>query len=371
MKIIHVVLGKANPDRMNGVNKVAHQMAKTQLELGHEVTVWGIAKSLEHNYPERKFKTELFMQSRNKLRLDAALVKAVEGLSREAIVHLHGAFITEFYLLTRLLRKRRIDYVFTPHGSFSEVAMQKGKLRKRLYFLLLEKALLKNAKAVQLLGDLEYKNLDKLVKIEHKVLIPNGMELSELPEIQKKVTNTELNFGFCGRLDIYYKGLDLMLRGFALFLKKGYRARLELIGDGDDRQALEQLAVELGIQQHLTFHGAKYGDEKYRLMAQSDVFLHTSRSEGFPMAVLEAAALGLPCLTSEGTNINRYIRQYDSGFPMAGLLTPELICETMATAAVFYEEKKLATLGVNAFRMVQSAFDWRRICQKLVLVYGV
>ena len=48
MKIIHAVLGKANPDRMNGVNKVAHQLAKTQQGMGHEVTVWGIASSLEH-----------------------------------------------------------------------------------------------------------------------------------------------------------------------------------------------------------------------------------------------------------------------------------------------------------------------------------
>jgi len=363
------VLGKANPDRMNGVNKVAHQLAKTQLELGHEVMVWGIASSLEHNYPERQFKTELFRQSANKLRLDAALVQAVDALPKTAVLHVHGAFIPAFYLLTKLLRKRGIEYVFTPHGSFSEVAMQKGKLRKRLYFILLEKTLVNNAKAVQLLGDLEYSHLDKLTKVAYKVLIPNGMELSELPEILPKATSPLLVFGFCGRLDIYYKGLDFMLRGFALFLKKGHRARLELIGDGDDRLALLQLAATLGIQQHLVFYGAKYGDEKYRLMAQCDVFLHTSRSEGFPMAVLEAAALGVPCLTSEGTNINRYIRQYHAGIPMDGPLHPVAICEAMEKAAAFHEGKMLQPLGENARKMVQEAFDWRRICEELVSVY--
>lgn len=370
MKIIHVVLGKANPDRMNGVNKVAHLLAKTQFEMGHGVTVWGIANSLEHNYPERQYRTELFLRSANKMRLDAALVNAVKALPKTAVVHIHGAFITEFYLLTRLLRKRGIEYVFTPHGSFSEVAMRKGKWRKRLYFSLLEKTLVENAKAVQLLGDLEVNHLDKLAKIDHKVLIPNGMELAELPQNILKTPKPQLTFGFCGRLDIYYKGLDFMLRGFALFLKKGYPASLEIIGDGDDRAVLEALAVELGIQSNLVFFGAKYGEEKYRLMAQCDVFLHTSRSEGFPMAVLEAAALGLPCLTSEGTNINRYIRQFEAGFPMAGPLSPTTICEAMETAAVFYEEKKLRTLGENALRMVREAFDWRHICGKLLAVYG-
>ncbi|MCU0345590.1 MAG: glycosyltransferase family 4 protein [Saprospiraceae bacterium] len=370
MKIIHLVLGKANPNRMNGVNKVAFQLAKTQQELGHEVVLWGIADSLVHDYPARSFKTELFRKSSNKFRLDESLEKAVAALPKQAVVHIHGAFIPDFYLLAKRLRQHGIPYVLTSHGAFSAVAMQKSRLRKRLYFSFLEKTLVQNAKAVQLLGDLEYSHLDQLVKIGHKVLIPNGMELTDLPEILEKPANAELTFGFCGRLDNYYKGLDFMLRGFSLFLKKGHRARLELIGDGDDRPALEQLAGELGIRQQVVFHGAKYGEEKFRLMAQADVFVHTSRSEGFPMAVLEAAALGLPCLTSEGTNINRYIRQYGAGFPMDGPPDPLRICEAMENAANFYEVKQLKPLGENARRMVQEAFDWRRIGAELVAVYS-
>lgn len=370
MKIIHTVLGKANPERMNGVNKVAFQLAKTQHEMGHDVTLWGIANSLEHNYPERPFKTELFLQSANKLRLDSGLILAVKALPKETVVHLHGAFIPEFYLLARLLRKRGIGYVLTSHGAFSALAMQKGKLRKKLYFSLLEKTLVLNAKAVQLLGDLEYNNLDNLAKIGHKVLIPNGMEISELPKIDSRPIIPILTFGFCGRLDNYYKGLDYLLRAFSLFLRKGYQARLELIGDGDDRLILEQLALELGIGDQLVFHGAKYGDEKLRLMAAANVFVHTSRSEGFPMAVLEAAALGLPCLTSEGTNVNRYIRQYEAGFPMDGPLEEHRICEAMEEAALFYKQNKLRRLGDNAKNMVKTAFDWHKISEELVAVYA-
>jgi glycosyltransferase involved in cell wall biosynthesis len=364
------VLGKANPERMNGVNKVAYQLAKTQQELGHDVTLWGIANSLEHNYPERPFKTELFLQSANKLRLDARLVEAVKHLEKGAVVHLHGAFIPEFYLLAKLLRKKGIGYVLTSHGAFSSLAMQKGRLRKHLYFSLLEKTLVHHAKAVQLLGDLEYKNLDNLASIEHKVLIPNGMEIGELPKMEMRPANSVLTFGFCGRLDNYYKGLDYLLRGFTLFLKKGHHARLELIGDGDDRDMLEQLAVELGIAQQVKFFGAKYGDEKFRLMAGADVFVHTSRSEGFPMAVLEAAALGLPCLTSEGTNVNRYIRQHDAGFPMDGVLDELRICEAMEKAVMAFDSGELAQLGRNAQAMVKAAFDWRNISAELVAVYA-
>ena len=45
MKIIHLVLGKANPNRMNGVNKVAHYHAEYLHKLGHEVEIWGLTST--------------------------------------------------------------------------------------------------------------------------------------------------------------------------------------------------------------------------------------------------------------------------------------------------------------------------------------
>jgi len=47
MRVIHVVLGKANPDRMNGVNQVVHHLATEQVERGDEVEVWGITADPE------------------------------------------------------------------------------------------------------------------------------------------------------------------------------------------------------------------------------------------------------------------------------------------------------------------------------------
>ena len=55
MEIIHIILGKANPERMNGVNKVVHEMASNQTQRGYEVMVWGITTNPVHDYPERGF----------------------------------------------------------------------------------------------------------------------------------------------------------------------------------------------------------------------------------------------------------------------------------------------------------------------------
>ena len=370
MEIIHIILGKANPARMNGVNKVAYQLAKTQFEMGHDAQIWGIANSLEHNYPERPFPTELFRQLPNKLHLDPALVEAIRRRpSEHTVFHIHGAFIPEFYLLSKLLRRRGMKYVYTPHGSFMEVAMQKSKWRKKIYFSLFERQLIARAKAVQLLGKYEFMSIEKLMSVPQKVLIPNGMDLTEIPDLPHKKKQPFPVFNFCGRLDLFTKGLDLMVHGFHRFLAAGHQAELELIGDGKDRPALEDLIRSLGLEERVTFHGAKFGDEKYRFMARGDVFLHPSRNEGFPMAVLEAASLGLPCLTSEPTSINPFIRKYGAGFPLMENHTADSVFKALEDGAKAFREGRLEAIGDNAKRMVKESFDWHHICEKLVEVY--
>lgn len=75
MKIIHLVLGKANPNRMNGVNKLVHEMADMQATLGYNVSLWGITPELKHDYPDRHFNTILFQSVKNKTTIHSSIKK--------------------------------------------------------------------------------------------------------------------------------------------------------------------------------------------------------------------------------------------------------------------------------------------------------
>ncbi len=368
INIIHLVLGKANPERMNGVNRVVHQLASTQANLGQSVEIWGIANDLIANYPERSCDTLLFQQNKNKT-LCPQLREAINNLSTNHVVHIHGAFILEFYQVARLLNRKQIPYVFTPHGAFAKAAMQKNKWVKKVYFQFLEKYLIKNAKAVQLLGEGEYNHLGEMTNLGHRKLIPNGMDFEQIPADLTPKKDRTLTFGFLGRLDTYHKGLDLLLKGFKKYLDNGGKGKLELIGDGEDRTALEKMATDLGIIDEVTFHGALFGLKKFHTLHQFDIFLHTSRMEGFPMAVLEAAALGIPCITSEATNINSYIRTYNAGIPLPNN-TPNCIASIMDVCDDLYHQNQIDFLGKNAKKMVSVAFDWKKIAQDLYQTYA-
>ena len=249
------------------------------------------------------------------------------------------------------------------------MAMKKNKWVKKIYFQLIEKWLLKNAKAVQLLGVNESKHLTQMLKGLNQQLIPNGMDFGQIPEDLQPRQNQQLIFGFCGRLDIYHKGLDLLLRGFYEFLKEGNRATLHLIGDGKDRPALEDLAQKLNIRDKVIFHGALFGLKKFHTLNQFDVFLHTSRLEGFPMAVLEAAALSIPCITSEATNINQYIRKFNAGIALPNN-TPLCIAGAMRLFSEFDQQNQLNYLGNNARKMVENSFNWEYIARQLIKTYA-
>ena len=159
MEIIHLILGKANPDRMNGVNKVVHEFATNQVQRGYKVQVWGITAKPVHDYPERIFKTELFRHFKNPFKVDKNLKTALVEKKGQIVVHLHGAFIPVFYSVSQFLYQQQIPFIITPHSTYNKVMMKKNAVVKNVYFRLFESKLLNRASAVHLLGKTEWEGL--------------------------------------------------------------------------------------------------------------------------------------------------------------------------------------------------------------------
>ena len=96
------------------------------------------------------------------------------------------------------------------------------------------------------------------------------------------------------------KGLDVLLQAFAalpLTSREGWS--ITLVGDGPERQALEQQAHALGIQADLRFEG--FRSDPLTFMQQASIFALPSRFEGMPNALLEAMAAGLPAVVSDAS----------------------------------------------------------------------
>lgn len=116
-----------------------------------------------------------------------------------------------------------------------------------------------------------------------------------------------------GRLD-KNKSHDLLLRGFARFLdmRPNIDARLEILGEGNERLNLERLISELGLGGQVVLRG--FVADPYPDLAYSDVFAMTSESEGLSIALLEAMYLGnVPISTYAGGGVTEIIDNGKNG----------------------------------------------------------
>jgi phosphatidylinositol alpha-1,6-mannosyltransferase len=101
-----------------------------------------------------------------------------------------------------------------------------------------------------------------------------------------------------GRMDSHerYKGHDRVIAAIADLVRRGHDIIYVIIGQGDDRARLEQLAREIGVAERMRFLGAveaRYLAEAYRM---ADLFVMPSTREGFGIVFLEAVANGTPAL---------------------------------------------------------------------------
>lgn len=374
MQIIHLVLGKANPNRMNGVNKVVHNLATTQTELGYNTKVWGITPTPNDtaDLPTRNFKTELFQKPSSKLKIDASLKTAVHNLPKDTVFHIHGGFIPEFYTLHKALVQKKVPYIVTPHGCYNVESMNKNsKWIKKMYFSFFERTFLKKSKTLHCIGESEMTAANKLVPTVEKVLIPNGQSFEDLQfEFSPVKKDEELIFGFCGRMDMHMKGLDYLLNGFADYKHEmNGSGKLWMIGGNQDFETLKQMARGLKIDDAVKFWGPRYGDEKNNLLANMDAFYHSSRYEGMPTAILEAAALGVPCVVSEATNLAKYIDLHDAGLALVKN-DAQNVAQSFKTIETLKKNQQLYKKSENAKRMVETVFNWEAVSKDLIQVYA-
>lgn len=368
MKIIHLVLGKANPNRMNGVNKVVNSLANYQFDLGYDVQIWGITHTPHDPVPERAFPTRLFPALKHKLWVHKDIAKALQALPPPTVFHIHGGFIPEFFHVHRLLKKQHIPYLHTAHGAYNTVAMQRSRWLKKVYFTLFEKPLLKHAKALHFIGESELLAIQKVMKNEKSILIPNGQQ--PIPTSISKVRNKIAPiFGFCGRFDIYTKGLDLLLEAFSNFAQHKPFSELWLIGDGPQRAKLEEMAKKLCIEKQVIFWGKKFGHEKKALLQQLDVFFHPSRNEGLPGAVLEAAAMQIPCVVSKESNMGDYIHNFRAGKCLPQNDAAHLLEAMLDMYSIWENPKHYGVIQKNTQLMLRKAFDWKIIAHRMVKTY--
>lgn len=139
-----------------------------------------------------------------------------------------------------------------------------------------------------------------VVKGRPVIAIPNGISL---PSVSRS-EHSSPTITAVGRLDAA-KGFDRLIESFALVSKRHRMWQLVIVGEGSQREELENLVAEHQLTDRIKMVG-RVADPSAHL-ATADLFALPSRYEGFPNALLEAMAMGLPAVAFDGPSAVRQI----------------------------------------------------------------
>jgi len=278
-------------------------------------------------------------------------------------------WIVQKYQIDILMPTKRKDYVLA--GIAAQMTGKQNILRlgivrdlhnrwvNKLVYHQLAGGIIVNAKEIK-----EVLLRSKFMKPENIRLIYNGLDLQQLNDLAKKESFTKPGKFLVSSMGLLIgrKGFDVLLKGFAHFLRLtgAGDASLLIIGEGIERENLEKLARELGIQNQVIFTG--FLENPYPVLAQSDVFVMTSKNEGFANALLEAIACGCAPITTKAGGVEEILQHKKSAL-IIEYDEPERLGESIQE---LYQNSSLRqSLSQQAKKVVESTFSIGRMNRQI------
>jgi glycosyltransferase involved in cell wall biosynthesis len=154
-----------------------------------------------------------------------------------------------------------------------------------------------------------------------------------------------------------------LLRALAMMRSEPWQ--LDLVGDGPLEREMRSLAGALGIAERVRFLG--YQPDPAQVLARAQLFVLSSRSEGFPRSVLEAMRAGLPVVATEVGGVGEAVTQ-----GVNGLLVPRGEPGALAAAlsALVTDGERRRGLGAAARHAYETRFRFERLALETAAVYG-
>jgi glycosyltransferase involved in cell wall biosynthesis len=321
------------------------------------------------------------------------------------VAHIHALWMYNSILAVRWAKKNNRPYVLTPNGMLEPWALRNSGWKKRLATLLYERRMLCKAACIQANTGKEAADIRAFGLKNPIAIIPNGIDLPVLENIEKLKSDGRKILLYLGRIHPK-KGLANLLRGWAAVNQKSkVRSQkseewiLAIAGwdQGGHEDELKRLATELGIAWadvrgkagmrkganargeeretdfsasefqnfSVLFLGPQFGKQKAALYRDCDAFILPSVSEGLPMVILEAWAYGKPVLMTPECNL-------PEGFAASAAVRIEPTVESIANGLHDLHQapdSKLQALGANGRALVTARFTWPKIASDMKSVY--
>jgi glycosyltransferase involved in cell wall biosynthesis len=366
---MRVVIGcDTFPPDINGASRFAERLAAGLVRAGHEVHV--IAPSYSKRYGTftevhdsssmtvHRLKSHRVVQHKTlryvwPFTLKAKTDRILKELKPDAI-HINSHMIVGRYLM-RSARQQGIRVIATNHimpENLIKYSLVIPRWAEKTAMSLAWKdtgRILKKADVVTTPTRKAATLLENAAGLTGVLAVSCGIEASNFAN-NSPPTNTEPRILFLGRLD-YEKHIHNLIQAVAL-LPKSLKVKLEIVGDGGEREYLENLAKDLGLEENVEFRGHISDEELPKVYERATVFAMPSIAELQSIATMEAMASGRPIVAADAMALPHLVHDGDNGY----LFPPDDVkaFADRLLKVLTADQKELDRLSENSLHLIQS-----------------
>lgn len=284
---------------------------------------------------------------------------------RPDLVHINGCWQPQLLFFQRAAQRLRIPVVLSPHGMLEPWIVKRHYwTRKWPAIQLYQRGLVKHADYLHATADTEKDNLLRLGWNARIAVIPNAVNIEELP--LKDNWRTKRRIVFMSRLHVK-KGIELLLEALSHLRLDldGYEVIIAGEGEPDYVETLKKAAISLGLSEVVIFVGGVYGAEKVSLLQSADFFVLPTYSENFGIVVAESLACGTPVITTDGTPWKE-LEDYACGWyiPVGANALKKTLRE-----AISVTEETIERMGRNGRRLVETKYTDKSVALRFFEKY--
>lgn len=281
------------------------------------------------------------------------------------VVHVNCCWMPLCAYTQQWSREAGYKVALTPHGMLGPYIMRRHYWTKKLPALwLYQKKAVRNADIIHATAQSEKENILNLGYNDRIEIIPNGIEIDA---IQLKTDwKRKKQILFLSRIHPK-KGIEFLIEAVWALKEifKDYRIVIAGEGEADYVNQLRREISSMGMDDVIVLLGGVYGERKWQLYRESDLFVLPTYSENFGIVIAEALASGTPVITTTGTPWEE-LNMAHCGWWIEIGRNP--LIETL-NQYVSLTEWSLEEMGRNGRRLIEEKYSSRTMAENLVKLY--
>lgn len=296
------------------------------------------------------------------------------NINHFGLAHIHAVFNHSSVAAAHSCRKAGVPYVVRPLGTLDPWSMAQKSLRKKVFWQVSGKGMLRRAAAVHYTSEAEKRETEKLFGLNHGKVVPLGIDANasmffskdQLAEYFPSLASDPYVL-VMSRLHPK-KGLDVLLDAFLGLVQDSRYARWRLViaGDGpsDYVLKLKNKAALSSQREKILFTGWLAGEKKATLLGGASLLVLPSYQENFGLCVMEAMYNSVPVLVSPHVNLAEEIDSAGAGW--VAPVEKDALAAKLAQA--LQDDCELEQRG-RAAKELSRKYSWEATAGSLIALY--